>query len=182
MQQFAPWKLQFVGKVYSLSSDGQSGQVKHPKTGKLHDFTRQSMHLPCLLNGVHQFRPGPIHLRKGQPVTFDIDGDVVSKIVVWNERYLDKASRPFRLVYRTGAETSNSPRFASYKSPKITVMWEGYSVANDRQKYVDDRGRDCRLGDARLYDRGMNAVYFEQYDPDLDRWFKTNGDPRILAA
>lgn len=96
---------------------------------------------------------------KGQRISALVEEGKVEYWMFWDEEFLERCMRPYRLIFRRGSERGEKP-------PEYFIKWRGYCP-----------WKKDTLVDTRLYDYGSHARYFEQFSPELDRWIKVS-DPR----
>lgn len=148
---------------------GPMGKVTAPQTiqigDKQYSFSQTQVVKPSLLSGELEMVPSNYRPRVGATVSVKVNGEQVEQVLEWNEDFIAKALRPYRLMFRKGNLKEDAPAH-NYVPPEYKVIWLGYAPWSD-----------YRLRNETLRDHGCYATYFEQYNPETDEWEKID-DPR----
>lgn len=164
--QFSQLKMQTQGRVSHFNPSKGSGVYQYQ--GKDYRFSQSDVVRPDLRSGDLKF--GSTHYKpaSGAEATADVSKGSVIRLLVWDVPFFEWRMRPYRLIIRKGNEPRYHPRFhtANGPAPEYHTIWYGYNP-----------GKDERTNGRSLYDMGISAMYFEQYDPALEQWVRVE-DPR----
>lgn len=147
----------------SLANLGHKGRIKEVSSksitvvygnGNERTFPKSAIVRPIINGkGEIEFAKERLPPKRGHKVTFNDE-----HVCTAEPKSLEVLLKPYRYVRRSGNEPGASALSAPVPPPKYQTLWMGYNPLKlDLSKYP-------------VWDNGLQARLFQQYDPYLRRW------------